>query len=603
MIVSGRALLLASFILLLFGLCLGLFFFFLFPYLNGGSFSVETMLKAFLAQKELFFWGGVAVLASGLLSLLFLIVFFLSYVRSLSLLKVYARDSLQHPDSFFPKRFPLWEFDHLAIDFLKVRKEILSVCYQQEKQRKAVSQEKNIVLQTFATVMNFLGLHSETFGKSLEATRQKENESWESIQALFEQTTALLEERKDDLRGASENIELLAQKTSTLGNVAEENFKTMAEFHRLSSETEVSLRDSGGSLSNLRRLSGDIEGILGDIRKIADRTHLLSLNATIEASRAGEAGKGFAVVAGEIKSLSSQTSLATDRIDSLISEIQSVFSKTEETMEKIERVFEISQKDLSVNSSLEQEIQTLEQVFLSFSNLKKTISFLLENQGNVSERVTIQSQKVEQLHRFYGEHLRYLHTFPGVLRELKESGVDHLQEGFFGVPKDLKISLSTNTKKETVSVFTIDISGAWVSEVVDDMLGEELLVEIPLVGSLRGEVACLPSGKFFLSFPLLSFEQLLCLSKHYIIPCLFRGKQRLSIYDMTEDILAERREHWLNGKQQDGKAGAQDAHKEIEGEEASSNKKGEGNQDDHPSQKNKNPMLNALSNVQIKKST
>lgn len=50
-----------------------------------------------------------------------------------------------------------------------------------------------------------------------------------------------------------------------------------------------------------------IQDIAKSIESIASSIKMLSLNATIEASRAGEAGRGFAVVAGEVKELSSQT--------------------------------------------------------------------------------------------------------------------------------------------------------------------------------------------------------------------------------------------------------------------------------------------------------
>lgn len=46
---------------------------------------------------------------------------------------------------------------------------------------------------------------------------------------------------------------------------------------------------------------------------IAGQTDLLTLNATLEATRAGDIGKGFAVVAGEVKELAKQTKDATTK--------------------------------------------------------------------------------------------------------------------------------------------------------------------------------------------------------------------------------------------------------------------------------------------------
>lgn len=86
-------------------------------------------------------------------------------------------------------------------------------------------------------------------------------------------------------------------------------------FHNISSKTK-DLQESVSSLSKVVDL----------ISKIAGQTNLLALNATIEAARAGEHGKGFAVVASEVKSLSRQTSEATDTIRTQISQLIESFS-------------------------------------------------------------------------------------------------------------------------------------------------------------------------------------------------------------------------------------------------------------------------------------
>jgi len=57
------------------------------------------------------------------------------------------------------------------------------------------------------------------------------------------------------------------------------------------------------------------------VQEIADETHLLALNASIESAAAGEFGKRFAVVASEVRRLADRTRQFTEEIQTIVNEV------------------------------------------------------------------------------------------------------------------------------------------------------------------------------------------------------------------------------------------------------------------------------------------
>lgn len=92
------------------------------------------------------------------------------------------------------------------------------------------------------------------------------------------------------------------------------------------SEKLVGLAESSSStaknVDSLHGQSKKIGEIVELIQQIAAQTHLLSMNAAVEAARAGDQGRGFAVVAKEVQSLSGRTDHATKDITPLVKSIQ-----------------------------------------------------------------------------------------------------------------------------------------------------------------------------------------------------------------------------------------------------------------------------------------
>ena len=70
------------------------------------------------------------------------------------------------------------------------------------------------------------------------------------------------------------------------------------------------------------------------INNIAERTHILSLNASMQAAAAGDAGRGFAVVANEVQRLAESSRDSTSEIAGLVNNIQAETAETMAAMNK-----------------------------------------------------------------------------------------------------------------------------------------------------------------------------------------------------------------------------------------------------------------------------
>lgn len=150
----------------------------------------------------------------------------------------------------------------------------------------------------------------------------------------------------DEIAQGSEAQTLIVQKTAL---TVETNIKAMDRLSRHSAQTISKIRDATAKTQDgsrhaqktLKHLEGvmqqiretaapiskltakveKIRGIIGVVETIAQKTDLLALNASIEATRAGETGKGFALVAEEIRAMADSSKQSSTRISELIEEI------------------------------------------------------------------------------------------------------------------------------------------------------------------------------------------------------------------------------------------------------------------------------------------
>jgi len=112
------------------------------------------------------------------------------------------------------------------------------------------------------------------------------------------------------------------------------------------------IRDGVNSIAEKVTFAGEkasqITESIGSIQEIAEETHLLALNASIESAAAGEFGKRFAVVAGEVRRLSDRVREFTDEIQTVVDDVhhssQDSIAVTREGLEEVAKGVEITQR-------------------------------------------------------------------------------------------------------------------------------------------------------------------------------------------------------------------------------------------------------------------
>jgi rhodanese-related sulfurtransferase len=113
-----------------------------------------------------------------------------------------------------------------------------------------------------------------------------------------------------------------------------------------------------------------------EIQLISQQSNILSLNASIEASRAGDAGKGFNVIAHEMRNLSNITKSNSDRV---LTAMKSAKEKINDTNRNLKTAFseisKTSNKSLESYTNLENEIANVSNVSKDvYENSENTIS-------------------------------------------------------------------------------------------------------------------------------------------------------------------------------------------------------------------------------------
>jgi len=199
----------------------------------------------------------------------------------------------------------------------------------------AVSDALNMLTSETAKVLRDVSnISADVTEATLKVKAQSDN-----VMAAAAEERLEVEHTTLSLSTASEEMRNIADLAQTCNRAADNAIRsTQLAMDTVNStvgginSTRDIIRETEKRIKRLGERSQEISGVVGLINAIAERTHILALNASMHAASAGEAGRGFAVVADEVQRLAENARQATLQISGLVNNIQLETSDTVNTM-------------------------------------------------------------------------------------------------------------------------------------------------------------------------------------------------------------------------------------------------------------------------------
>ncbi len=222
----------------------------------------------------------------------------------------------------------------------------------------------------------------------------------QKINQLADDERVIVEASMTQLAEASKTMNQIARQAKASNEIAEraststrQALDTVSRTANGMSEIRETISETEKRIKRLGERSQEITGVVEIINNIAERTHILALNASMQAAAAGDAGRGFAVVADEVQRLAESSRQSTSEIAGLVSNIQAETAETMATMNKaIEQVVEGSELAQASGVQMQATQETTAELASAVAQIAKHSLV----QAHVSNNLREQTEKVQK---------------------------------------------------------------------------------------------------------------------------------------------------------------------------------------------------------------
>lgn len=201
-----------------------------------------------------------------------------------------------------------------------------------------------------------------------------------------------LEDSIDNISSAMGNIR---DNTHNIIEVSQNITNDMNDSITAVNQSSKRIEVINNRVQNFKGKIGKIEEIVDLVKKVANQSNLLALNASIEAARAGEAGKGFAVVADQVRLLSSNTAESAEDIVKYVSELK-------ENIDELALAMDETTVSLAEgNSKVENSIVSMQQMNNQMISIREGVDSVFNDIDTQTKVTRSFSKQIENISQSY----------------------------------------------------------------------------------------------------------------------------------------------------------------------------------------------------------